>query len=181
MELEFKLWLEAPAFNPAMRDVRYGYDLRNRPTAGLPTQVGSDVVTGVGNVFRKKMGAAFPQYGTGVGTYFDELSSFMTQDNQFIVIQYVEFKEGDDVKAAVAKALQHIQKKQDVINAAASYKLDLSQPTKIQQQIDGKNNALKVTFRYWVNMRTSQRFRFATGTPTPPSPTTTAPTNPAPA
>jgi len=163
LELEFKTWLEKVDnnYNPAMRDVRYGYDFRNRPTPSLQKQVGSDIITGTGNIFRKRMGAAFPQYGTGVGNYFDELSGVFTQDNQFIVVQYVEFKEGDDVKDAVQKALAHVQRKEDVLTAAQAYSLDLAVPNKIKHEIDSTNGALKVTFTYWVNMRTSQRLRYS--------------------
>jgi hypothetical protein len=169
MDLEFKVWLERQ-FDPAMRDVRYGfnYGIGKRPVPSATHQIGSDIITGVGNLFRKRMGAGFPQYGTGVANYFDELSSVLTQDNQLVVVQYVEFKEGDDAKEAVVKALAHIQTKQEVQNAAAAYRLDLSKPTKVQHEIDAPNGALKVTFRYWINMRASQRFRYVPNTPPTP-------------
>jgi hypothetical protein len=159
MELEFRQWLEK--FDPVMRDVRYGYDFRNRPNPSIPAQVGSDAITGMGNIFRKRMGSAFPHYGSGVGGYFDELSQVFTQDNQFIVVQHVDFAKGGDEATAVNGALQHIQTKPDVIQAAQAYRLDLTKPDKIQKQLDPENNSLKVTFRYVVRMRASQRFQHA--------------------
>ena len=87
--------MEISTFAPAgysrtdqgIRDIRYGYDFQKKATPPLPLQAASGFIDGMGNLFRKSMGTAFPMQGTGYhSSYFEPAIEFFKDGSNNMVI-----------------------------------------------------------------------------------------------
>lgn len=159
MELNFKVWLERE-FDPAMmRDIRLGYDMRRMPAPGAPAAVAGQVVSGLGNVFRKRMGQGFPGYGSGYHGYFDDMYRVFANNQSMTVVKYEPYQEGDNVRTATQTAHEHIMKNEEIQQAATNAGVDLKYPSKISHEIDKEHSAVKITFNFKFNQKTSDRLQ----------------------
>ena len=167
MELQFKNWI-TEKYEP-MRDIRYGYDLRNRPTPHFLQQAGSSTITGFGDILRKRMGSAFPAFGSGYHDYFSDLTKVFTNNQNFIVQIYEPYKEDEDIKTMTKTALQDLHKYPEVENEANRYNINLNFPDKIQHDFDKNMNAVKFVFTYRLKIRTSDRLQMQRVQPLEPN------------
>ncbi len=165
--------MEIATFAPAsysksdqgMRDIRFGYDFQKRANPPLPLQAASGFIDGMGNLFRKSMGAAFPMAGTGYhASYFEPAIEFFRDGSNNMVISLSKIMDDPDDKRAIehmkSQALHLIHTSDGAelegfpsANQIRQFRqfaeregIDLSSPVNIQDSIEGKTVKLRLTF-----------------------------------
>ena len=174
LNLDFKQWLmEIATFAPAgysradqgIRDIRYGYEFQKKSTPPLPLQAASGFIDGMGNLFRKSMGTAFPMQGTGYhASYFEPAIEFFKDGSNNMVISLSKVMDDPDDKQAIEhmtqQALHLIHTSEgpelDSFPNAESIRqfrqfaekegIDLSTPLYVDKEITEKGVKLRLTF-----------------------------------
>jgi len=147
------------------RDVRWGYGFHKGNQPSLPARVGSDVIAGMGNVFRKRMGAGFPVYGSGYHSFFDPLTKSFNDGKDFIVVHDTQYNGEDDEDHSVldnlAQAgLEKIRKMSDVVKAGSKAGVDISQkPVQIQYESGEKENSIRIIYKFGLVSKLTDKLR----------------------
>ena len=175
IELEFKVWLEKfhsthyptqmyPANRAGVRDVRFGYSMNTSDTPSVLTHAGSDVVTGMGSVFRKSMGAGFPNFGSGYRNYFDELTSAFQDGKNCVVVREAPYNElKDDYQQTLLKditntALQNVRQMPRLEQKAAALGIDIrNNPEIVYEPSQNGDGFIKILFRFHPPEELSRR------------------------
>ncbi|RDJ35662.1 MAG: hypothetical protein DWQ19_12655 [Crenarchaeota archaeon] len=177
IKLEFKNWLERhyptqmyPANRAGMRDVRFGYALNQTETPPVIANVGSDFITGMGQVFRKSMGTAYPVFGSGYRNYFDKLTATVQDGKDFIVVREQPYDESEDehdpqrrrLHKTTKEALKKIRSMPDVVEASQNAGVDIQDVPDILYEPSNKEGHIKILFRFKLEDKLTDRLRLTT-------------------
>ena len=177
IELEFKVWLERfasthyptqmyPANRAGVRDVRFGYSMNTSDSPSVLTHVGSDVVTGMGSVYSKSKGTAFPNFGSGYRNYFDELTAAFQDGKNYVVSRDEPYDETKDdgrqstLKDLTKNALHHIRHMSKIEADASRLGIDIrNNPETIYEPSQKGDGFIRILFRFHPPENLSDRLR----------------------
>ncbi len=179
IKLEFKSWFKLdeaprapsypsqmyPANRAGLRDVRFGYPMNPAQNPPMAARIGSDIVTGLGSVFKKSMGAAMPAFGSGVRNYFDELTSAITDGKNYVIMKNVPYDEDEDdykethLREITKKALKEIRKIPKAIAGAEGLGIDLKDEPDTMYERSKKEGHILIIFRFEPQEKFSDKFR----------------------
>lgn len=177
IELEFKVWLERfssthypsqmyPANRAGVRDVRFGYSMNPGENPPILANLGSDIVTGLGSVFRKSMGSGFPTFGSGYRNYFDELTSSFRDGKNYVVIHEVPYNAEDDdddygqpnLKKLTKNLLHSTRNRADIAQEAQRFGINIrNNPQTVYEPSDKGQDYIKIIFRFHPPEKLSSR------------------------
>lgn len=160
--MNFKDFLE---FNyPGFRDMRFGNRIQDKESPGVLAHIGSDAITSTGNLFKKRMGAGFPTYGSGYHDYFGGLKNF--HDNkEFFVISRVPYDRTKDnwrqtgLMILKKEGIKKIPTRQDIVDAAQKLGVNvLKGPDKTEEEYN-QEGYVDIIYKYRLNRDKNNQYQ----------------------
>lgn len=165
MNLEFKKWMEAldgMIPNVSNYNVTAGnqYGKVNPLIRGV-VGFGANLATSHGQSFKNSLGSTLDGDNTNSQLSDNLISNFNVQGNFLQIDSVIDIPPDGNKQTAAANAVKQIINDPDAQRMANGYKANLNDYQVIKTVVDQENNRIKFTFRFKINVRTSDKLKYS--------------------